>query len=131
MNTGVSYTNTPSFNAATKTPNAGAGPLNLGINAHGDTYSGVGEETIIMTTATTMVYGRALEEAEVGTHLQHDEGEDVGAGNNSAVSCTREIPRSMPGLASARPQAKRSQMAVAVVWPATVFPGQGPVEYLI
>ena len=65
VNAGVSYTNTPSFNAATKTPNVGAGPLNLGINAHGDTYSGVGEETI-MTTATTMVYGRALEEAEVG-----------------------------------------------------------------
>jgi hypothetical protein len=63
---GAAYTAAAGTNPAvsTKTPNVAAGPLVLGYNAHGDTYGGVGQATV-MTNATTMVYGRALTYPEV------------------------------------------------------------------
>ena len=66
VNAGIGYTaaggTTPSVSS--KTPNVVAGPLVLGLNVRGNTYSGLGEPTI-MTTATTMVYSRALTAQEV------------------------------------------------------------------
>jgi hypothetical protein len=65
-NAGVSYTAAGSTTpvVATKTPNIGAGPLVLGLNADGDTYAHAGQ-AMIGTTATTMVYSRALTYPEV------------------------------------------------------------------
>jgi hypothetical protein len=63
---GVSYMaaggTTPAV--STRTPNVSVGPLVLGMNTRADTYSGNGEATS-MTTATTMVYSRALTYPEV------------------------------------------------------------------
>jgi hypothetical protein len=56
-NAGVSYTPAPGAAPATKTPNVSAGPLVIGLNANG--------EASAMTTATTMVYSRALSFPEV------------------------------------------------------------------
>jgi hypothetical protein len=63
---GAPYTAAAATNPAvsTKTPNVSAGPLVLGYNAHGDTYGGTGQATV-MTNATTMVYSRALTFREV------------------------------------------------------------------
>jgi hypothetical protein len=65
-NSGIGYTAAggTSPSVSSKTPNVAAGPLVLGLNARGNTYAGLGEPTI-MTTATTIVYSRALTVPEV------------------------------------------------------------------
>ena len=65
-NAGVSYTAAGSTNpvVATKTPNVGPGPLVLGLNADADTFAHAGQ-AMTGTTATTMVYSRALTYPEV------------------------------------------------------------------
>jgi hypothetical protein len=57
VNAGVPYMNTPGANATTQTPNVAPGPLVIGLNAHGEATS--------MTTATTLIYNRALSAGEV------------------------------------------------------------------
>jgi hypothetical protein len=65
-NAGIAYTAAGGTSppVSSKTPNVAAGPLVLGLNVRGNTYAGIGEPTI-MTTATTIVYSRALTAPEI------------------------------------------------------------------